>query len=325
MVHYEQLVKRGFKLPIAGEVLCQSRGIFSLFPDFVKWATSQGWRLDPESEYAWNMFVISRYLAEGERVFRIEPGLTRLLLDTDVPKVTGDHLRLPFPTLYLEFPGKFFHLPNFDQPFIGCYLYDVRPTVPYISADLVIEPRVGELGLWDFCVHINIDVPKDKPVNWGNLFAIFVRALAPEGHSFSKEQQTFLQTVAAFTSELMPFIVNAILYATSASPDVSQRIIEWRERDLPKKLRGKGFGLPKSHKYFVGSSIRVQYGAPRATQTKDEERGHRRVLKRFLVRGHWHWYRHGPGRTQLTHKFVAPYWKGPKDLAELLGRKYRIS
>lgn len=37
------------------------------------------------------------------------------------------------------------------------------------------------------------------------------------------------------------------------------------------------------------------------------------LKKRFVVRGHWRRQAHGPGRAERTLKFIAPFWKGPRD------------
>lgn len=48
---------------------------------------------------------------------------------------------------------------------------------------------------------------------------------------------------------------------------------------------------------------------------------------RWIVRGHWHPYRTGPGRTEITWRLVHPYVKGPenKPLRESPRRVYRVT
>lgn len=132
----------------------------------------------------------------------------------------------------------------------------------------------------------------------------------------------------------MPLLVNAVLYTTSASPDITAGVTKWRrlEQELAtakikkqrRRIQGELGAVPKTAQYRLGASIPVVYGKPRAVDVSAEAKTARKILKRFQVRGHWHWFRHGTGRGLRKHQFVAPYWKGPTDLAELLKRKYQL-
>lgn len=265
---------------------------------------------------------------------RVEPGLARLLLDTDLPKITGEQFQLPFPVIFLEFPARLFVLEQFQAPVIGCYLIDLRPVADVVSLDFVIEPTKNGPAHRECVLNVKLAVAKDKFVNWGDMRKQILSDLKVGLMSAANErQQSFAEKFAGFADELSRFVVNSVLYATSQSADLIEEVGKWRqteqELDTAKgkrkdKLVKELGGLARTNKSVLGRTIIVQYGSPRANETSEQAREHRRVLKRFEVRGHWHWYLHGPGKTERVHKLIRPFWKGPKDVAELLRRKYQL-
>lgn len=339
MIHYEKLLEvapNWLRLP-EEELRRDQDKIFSP-DDFFGWAEDRKLHVRTPSaikpqdfeEMRWNVFVLSRYIAAGQRVFRVEPGLARLLLDTDLPKLTGEMLGLPFPAVYLEFPSQFFICPKIDQALIGCYLTDLRPEHSIILADLVIEPPNKNIpGISEFVIHINIQAEPGKPVEWGNLAEQFSRSFGSPIPGWG------VREIAAFVEEVTCFVANSVLYATSASPEITEVVSVWRELEgklkkggLKEKVRDelkkRLHNLARTQKYKLGKSIPVIYGAPRAADFSPEARQARKILKRFQVRGHWRWQAYGVGRKLRKHIFIQPFWKGPADLAELLKRKYEI-
>lgn len=340
MVHYEKFLK---VRPDAGLPASRLRAIANRIvrPDhFYAWADDNLTEMKvsmsvPEEleEARWNYYVMARYVAEGERVFRVEPGLARLLLDTDLPKINGEELRVSFPAIFLEFPGKLFTIPIIDVVCIGCYIVDARAFTDAIVIDYVVEPQKGvTAGLMDFALNMSIPVKVGVPVVYGDLYEKFMGEL--EGPPNQKKED-FARRSEVFAVETTNFVINSLLYATSASPELTEVVSEWRPPKA-KKSRKKGkarpmFGpkaIPQTRKMLMGPSIRVEYGAPRATDQTKEAKEHRKILKRFRVRGHWKQQVHGKGEQlrQLRKRiFITPFWKGPKDMAELLRRKYGLS
>lgn len=331
MVHYEQLVKKGL-LILPADQLREYKSVIVNFSDFIKWA-SQNLKIEipyqPKgqqlTELIENIFVIARYITEGERAFRVETGLARLLLDTSLPPITGNEFRLPYPALYLEFPGKLFEAPIVQQIVIGCYLLDMRPKYQVVSVNFVGEPIEYLPGLYEFYCNVNIEVKDNQPIRWSDIFEVCLRSVKIESNSLTTQAETSFKVVAAFISEMLVFVVNTILYATSASPEITNILTDSRRHKPFKRKPGKTSPTPlKTKKCLLGQSIQVSYGAPRATDLTPLAKSDRKILKRFRVRGHWRWQRYGAEGKQRKHIFIAPFWKGPQDLAELLARKYQI-
>lgn len=335
MIHYEELLKVAPKLALPQELLLAEKDLMYQFARFPKWAAKHqiSWPvefldLDSVREAQWNMFVLARYVAEGERVFRVEPGLARLLLDTNLPKINGGDFGLPFSAFYLEFPGKLFTVPGTNWIFGGCYITDHRPFQYVVTVDFVLQPQKHMIpGVGDFCIRVNVKVPEHQQLNWGDLRADFERSLQAI-NPLGKDLGEFAAIMAGLASEVIGFVVNSILYATSADPELTEAVRKSRTgKAKPQKRGGRQKpqpSTPNTRQYKLGESIPIEYGAPRATDRSSEAKSDRKVLKRFRVRGHWHWYLHGKGKSLRKHILIKPYMKGPKDVAELLRRKYQL-
>src|SRR3989338_4291370 len=217
MIHYEKLLSVAPELALPGELLQAHREQIVNYAQFGNWARQRqiswpvGYRDEQGAkEAAWNMFVLSLYVAEGERVFRVEPGLARLLLDTDLPKITGEEFHLPFSALYLEFPGKLFVVPEEEWVLIGCYVLDHRPYDNIVSVDFVLEPQKGEVhGLGEFLIQVNIDVTPGRQINWNDLMSGFEKSLFAINPFKSAAEDA--AKMAGFASEVVELVVNSVL------------------------------------------------------------------------------------------------------------------
>jgi hypothetical protein len=71
--------------------------------------------------------------------------------------------------------------------------------------------------------------------------------------------------------------------------------------------------------YFLPGSIDIS--RVHRMQELDRVPSGRRLLHRFMVRGHWR--RPAPDWSDQRMRWIAPYWKGP-DLAAVIERTYRM-
>ncbi len=291
-----------------------------------------------------NFFVLTRYVRAGERVFSAEKNLVQLLLDTDVPDINGEQFKLPFPALFLEFPAERFTLefrPLADgqsarhaHP-IGCYIIDMRPVDPQVVIEVVIDPRVENVGELGFCMRLLLPVKPGEPVQWTSLKEEFRRNM--DDILRTPESYRVLDAQSLVADEMLRFTVNGLLYCTSADADITTEVARWHQLQEQiqsavthrrrKRLETELQELPRTQRNALGRMIKINYGAPRAADTSTEADEHRKILKRFQVRGHWRNQPYGPmsESPRLTRlKFIEPYWKGPADMAEMLRRKYQL-
>ena len=92
------------------------------------------------------------------------------------------------------------------------------------------------------------------------------------------------------------------------------------KRKASKEARMKLEAGEWPHVWYIGREVKIgnelkQIAREVAVGQSDAQRPGWRVRMRFVVRGHHHTYRVGPGRTETILKWVAPYWKGPAGAA----------
>lgn len=113
---------------------------------------------------------------------------------------------------------------------------------------------------------------------------------------------------------LVRIVVNAILYATSAGVEA-----EVRAPPPSGKQRVAPAAVTSESVYFLPGAIEISQ--LRRLQALERIPEGRRILRRYMVRGHWR--RPAPSWTDRRLRWIAPYWKGP-DLAAVIERTYRL-
>lgn len=74
---------------------------------------------------------------------------------------------------------------------------------------------------------------------------------------------------------------------------------------------------PVPKRWEVGRTIKIDQNLVRSVRAGSREVA-LRMKSRWIVRGHYHNYRVGPGRTGIKNSWTAPYYKGPIDGAEFV-------
>jgi hypothetical protein len=103
-------------------------------------------------------------------------------------------------------------------------------------------------------------------------------------------------------------VLGALAYATAAD-----RAIEERFPGLPKKRRDQ----PSIKHWTIGRTIQIDPELVRVARAGAREIAFR-IKSRFVVRGHYRNQAHGPGRSLRTTKWIAPFFKGPEEGAQLV-------
>jgi hypothetical protein len=131
--------------------------------------------------------------------------------------------------------------------------------------------------------------------------------------------------------------LNAILYVISSKADFPKK--ESQIRKIEKKIANAKSFLKKerlnqetkaisSLDYFeVGLSeqqiiLKNQHDNENS-ESVDYSRLDRKILRRFMVRGHWRNQRYGSGLTETKLIWIKPYIKGD-ELAEVINKPYVI-
>src|SRR5439155_375661 len=158
--------------------------------------------------------------------------------------------------------------------------------------------------------------------------------LTPNLHSFPTRRSSDLSELLTgpragtrnrLAPELYPWhalvhlVINAILYATSAgvAPELRPRAALMSSKREPQPSASPDFS--SEDVYFLPGKIEISQ--VRRLQSLERVGVGRRLLHRFMVRGHW---RHAPlGWKDQRVRWINPYWKGP-DMAAVVERAYRL-
>lgn len=116
--------------------------------------------------------------------------------------------------------------------------------------------------------------------------------------------------------DLLGLVLNAILYATSASVELDDLAVR---RDPQRWARQRGTLGGPDDVYFLPGKIDIRQ--LRGLQGEHRVRASSGPTHRFLVRGHWR----RPARQYHDQRtrWIEPYWKGP-DAAAVIEREYRL-
>jgi hypothetical protein len=70
---------------------------------------------------------------------------------------------------------------------------------------------------------------------------------------------------------------------------------------------------PDPEVYVIGDAIKVDENIVQAATALVSDRATWTIKRRHVVRGHWRDQPCGPGRAERRRKWIAPFWKGPKE------------
>lgn len=269
-----------------------------------------------KADSAERLFALVRYIRAGERAYQLSYPLMQALAATELPKIRFEEFKLPFSAVYVELPERAFCLQFTDNLawVAGCYLVDGRPygdqvVLTPVFAGLALDPCIG------FSVPVGVHAGPNGDVVW------FPER--PGGRGDLADQVAVLYDTVARVA------LNAMLYATSESPDIVEEVALWRrvqddyraatgrrKRELEEKLAK----LPRTRKLHLGGSIVLRRGETGGEGAHVAGSGNgRHLTEPQLVAGHFK-----PRLSERLGKrvWIAPYLRGPGDMAEVIRRKY---
>jgi len=116
---------------------------------------------------------------------------------------------------------------------------------------------------------------------------------------------------------LLQVVLNAILYATSAG-------VQPQVRASPRQSVQRAAA---AHPVFSSEEVfflpgMIQISKLRQMQELERIPSGRKLLHRFMVRGHWR--RPAKNWKEQRMRWIEPYWKGP-DMAAVIERAYKLT
>lgn len=102
--------------------------------------------------------------------------------------------------------------------------------------------------------------------------------------------------------------------------------------DLPTSARTHGApaaAVERVHKtqpnFDVGRIVKLDGRTRQALTLGVSDAHHWKLMQKFMVRGHWRNQVHGVGRALRRRQWIAPFYKGPENVAEALSRTYEVT
>jgi len=274
---------------------------------------------------------VLEWVRDGKKVYRLSEGLTSELSATDISGI-WKYIRTPFKTIYIqpgvplmEVTGKSIVNPSFVDKIVGYYLTEKDSGLSIIAVAIADNAKPEEMHSW---IHVHVKkewMIEDQPIN-----------LESTLDEFEKDPNVQAGTDMDYNRdlyrEILTFPLNVLLYLCSDRPEVSaehthgQEIIKaMGKTGKSKKLRALEKQLSEistTLHHDVGRSIKVDRSVPVNRNPLSTGR-HFKFSYRFHVNGHWRWQKVGPGKIEIKHVRVRPYFKGP-DMAEVIHKQYEV-
>jgi hypothetical protein len=251
------------------------------------------------------------------KIFWVDESLAYMLAKTDLD-VPGGDVRGPFPCFALVFTDRQTlslteRMCAVDRscPLAGHFL---RVVTVYIT-----EERMGETRILTAALALDAlgaDAPHlfvhDVPLAEHTPVARFLENLAPPVVADPPVRD------AHSLRGLLHIILKAILYAVSAGVEPELRR-KPHERETFRPPGPPPHVFSSENVYFLPGKIDIS--RVRHFQELERVETGRRILHRFMVRGHWR--RAAAKWTDQSTRWIEPYWKGP-DIATVVERAYRL-
>lgn len=260
------------------------------------------------------------------KTFWVDEGLAWMLAQTDMD-ISGSCLELPFPAFALVFSDRGTlelgeSLLSQDstrlsghQPLALITIYVTRlpsteTDVQPLNLSLVFDSNTDR---WPYLISRDLYIQAEDHLT--SILDSHFPGITPEGLD-----PIFLLPEL---KKLIHIAINATLYATSAhlNPILLEPVLDrsFRGKKRRRAARRAGRGFCSEKVFHLPGKIRVSQ-IKSIMKLRSYETG-RKLLKRFMVRGHWR--RANPTWKDQRLRWIEPFWKGP-DLATIIEKEYRL-
>ena len=236
---------------------------------------------------------------DGYNVFDLSADFVAAMLLTDPSEVDLPSLKLPFGGMLFTIPDQFavgaegtsytkIHVVEIDDSLAFDWQAhdDATPTNDEKRPAITIYATNGP--------HILFTIAPRDELSWAALEEL------PDEVQFDadKEARKTIQRV----------VLGALAYATAVDRAITERF------PAPKKRRDQ---KPSIAHWTIGRTIKIDPELVRTARGGAREIAFR-IKSRFVVRGHYRNQAHGPNRSLRTMKWIAPFFKGPEEGAQLV-------
>lgn len=340
MEHFNRIVKSlGDRL----DTLLDPAGVLESYPSFAAKLSDRLPRNAASSPVQTAAFVkmlyqMAMFMREGNRVFRLSSPLAIALSQTELSRVPCELVKLPFPSIFIEFPAKptLVWLKSNDGtqffPCEGAYITRIGNRLEIMLVGLGAAYQVeGQIYREDQVAYMVILVEDDRDLLDVMRESIHKCDISDKRQYTDQELEIMGQKSAYETlTQASTIIFNALLYISSPGADLSAPVQGEATRKLeahPKKSeewRARMRRIARKEATIVKVGEKLKHNAElEATFHADSGDKAYQLTVRFRVRGHWRHQPYGPGRAERKLIWVSPFWKGPT-LAEVIQQSYSV-
>lgn len=231
---------------------------------------------------------------DGYNVFDLSPDFVAAMLLTDPSEIDLPSLKLPFRGMLFMVPDRFaigaegtsytkIHVVETDDSRIFGADHpkdgEKRPAITIYATD---------------GVRLLSTVAPRADLSW----AVLEELPDAVDHDVDREARTTIQRI----------VFGALAYATAVDRAITERF-----PGQAKKRRVQ----PSIAHWTIGREIEISPELVRVARGGAKEIAFR-IKSRFVVRGHYRNQAHGPNRSLRTSKWIAPFFKGPEEGAQLV-------
>lgn len=293
-------------------------------------------------------FAVVRWVAHNKPTYTVSQDLAEALQNTQLKNYPSNLLALPFPALFLELPkGRFkvtSHVSETSEfvPAEGVYvLWESgmeHPTWRFIVTSPeerehidVVNTDVPNSSVWFF----SMELPQDKSVDECIRYTLEkvqkgdrTNVVEIDGEEIetirglNDEQMSRFRKNKREMVELFRYVMNVMIYITSAGADITYWNASKEYRDLkartakakgPKReaLNQRLKSVTSLPRILLGKDLVIDRKQVHASGSSEDVK--RTMHVRTYVPGYWNTYHVGVGRTQVITKLVKPHFRGPED------------
>lgn len=251
--------------------------------------------VDDPLAYAVEAPWLLAWARDGYNVFDLSPDFVAAMLLTDPSEIDLPSLKLPFRGMLFMIPDKF-----------------------AIGAEGTSYTKIHVVETDDSRIFDANEAPSDgekRPaiVIYATDGTRLLATVAPRAELSWAALEELPDDVAldldkAARTTIQRVVFGALAYATAVDRAVTERFPA-----APKKRRDQ----PSIAHWTIGRTIKIDPELVRTARSGAREIAFR-IKSRFVVRGHYRNQAHGQNRALRTLKWIAPFFKGPEEGAQLV-------
>jgi len=290
----------------------------------------------------WDTYMPYAFYKSGKKVFRPTKELVHLLLDTELKNLDAYFVQSPFKCIFISIPREVKLMNPFNLPIDGLYIAvfnkeeiryegfseEYQKYKNYENSKNIVICAISD-------VVVSPDDPRETMYYWnlalhdGDLFEQIGKIL----EKYDAEYQEGVLSGCnkdynrVFLENILSFSINTLLYINSK--DTAEFGFVPVKRANVQNLKNKAKirqALKKTQisYYEIGQNITIDHSYKNVIKLYEKESSqHRKLVGKWVVRGHWRNQAHGKEFKERKLIWIQPFVKG-EEFAEIIEKEYKV-